>query len=692
VRFINYPSTEGPTSVALGDLNGDGLIDIALAGGLAADGPVSVMFGSGGGAFASPSSLAASGRNVVIADFDRDGKLDMAFIGSGMLSVLIGRGDGTFAPVASYAAGSAPGAMAVGDVNGDRYPDIAVASESSAANGKLTVLLNAGNGTFGAPRSNTVGSIPTGVAIGDLNGDGFADIVVVCEAPETSQADEPNVLVNKGDGTFLAAVRYPMPSPFTSTNKAVAIGDVNHDGSPDIVTAEGVLLNKGHGTFMRNAAPYLCNAPIALADLDGDGTLDIASGWGDVILNTDSGTFAIAAYPLWGGFPSYSLLGVNAAGVAIGDLNRDGRPDIVLATDGGVSVRVNQGPGAFLAPAKYEGAGLPTIGDLNGDGKLDMVASDPAGGVDVFINKGAGILSNPIIYDADTSLAGAASAIGDFNGDNVPDLAVALPSNGGVRILLNEGAGTFAPGVGYPAGSGATTKLVALDLDGDGRLDLVLSTTHDAYATLLFNRGNGVFSAGTTFDTGLIDADVAVEDLNGDGSSDLAVVDAHDVRVFFNNGDGTFPPAVSIAEGHTRGVVGVGDVNGDGFVDLAVASLVERGLSVFLNDGKGHFAPKGTSDSDPGAWSIALADLNGDGRSDIVTSNATGFSTFVNNGDGTFAAAATYPVPYPVNPAVTSVVIADLNGDGRPEVILGDVSSAQDDFYSYGPFVFLNTH
>ena len=338
--------------------------------------------------------------------------------------------------------------------------------------------------------------------------------------------------------SFTAYKRYPLPTGNNEEAEAVAIGDLNGDGRPDLVTVSddpsivSVLLNKGGGSF-RARRDYLVGDgawSVAIGDLNGDGHPDLAVadlnlGGVSVLLNRGDGTFGARREYAVGGDPD---------SIAIGDLNADGRPDLVTVSSDQsiVSVLLNRGDGTFAAKHDYPvsgGANSLAIGDLNGDGKPDLVT----GSVFVLLNNGDGTFGASHAYpvlSGNFFTAGESLAIADLNGDGHPDLAVA---EGAVFVLLNNGDGTFGAGHAYPLLSGegysaGPESLAIGDLNGDGQLDLVTANI-DWHVSLLLNGGAGTFR--TTLDLGAYkcqpteaDRSVAIGDVNGDRRPDLAVV------------------------------------------------------------------------------------------------------------------------------------------------------------------------
>jgi hypothetical protein len=274
---------------------------------------------------------------MAIADLDGDGKLDIVAIDSDVnkIAVLKGNGDGTFqSPVTYDTGGVSAQSVAVGDLNGDKKPEIVVASGQLNNAGSVGVLLNNGNGTFQAAVNYSSGGLPpNSVAIGDINGDGHADIVI-CD----NGSGLVGLLLGNGNGTLQSVISYPAPSAMS-----VVISDVNGDNHPDLVTGQygngaiNVLLNDGKGG-LQPVVSYAFTASsawsVAVQDVNGDGIPDVVvasafacptyckNGSVNILTGNGDGTFRSPT--------TYGSGGPNARSVAIGDINEDGRPDILV--------------------------------------------------------------------------------------------------------------------------------------------------------------------------------------------------------------------------------------------------------------------------------------------------------------------------------------------------------------------------
>ena len=286
----NYEIGDLPGSVALGDLDNDGSLDLAVT--VSGENQIAVLLNQGNGTFqnAVKFSVGDDPSMVAIEDLNQDGDLDLAVANnhSDDVSVLFGNGDGTFNPEVSYAVGNEPKSIAIGDLNGDGDIDVVVANWWDH---NVSILLNHGDGTFQAAFNYAVGDRPGAVAIGDLNGDGAPELVAT-----NVHSDTVSVLVNNNDwnSTFQSAVNYPTGDWPNSG----AIGDLNGDGIPDIAVTNyyaskvAVLLGNGDGSFQKpiHLGAGLYPVSVVAGDLNGDESLDLAVvNWGDanvsVLLN-----------------------------------------------------------------------------------------------------------------------------------------------------------------------------------------------------------------------------------------------------------------------------------------------------------------------------------------------------------------------------------------------------------------------
>jgi hypothetical protein len=396
-----------------------------------------------------------------IADLNGDAKPDIVTanrVGDDV-SVFLNAGYGSFLR-SDYVTSARPGSLAIADLDGDRKPDLVTGGEGDGAGGLVSVLVNSGDGTFDAKRDYPTAATPSAVVIGDLDGDRAPDLAVAMVDKDISGAGGIAVLGNDGDGAFEAWHVYPLGADPAS----IAIGDVNADGSADLATANtyagtvSVLLNDGHGRFpaRRDYATGDWAPSVAIGDLNADGKADLVAGHFDrfvsIFFNQGDGTF---------GVPRQHQTGRYSNDVAIADLNGDGAPDLATANyqSNTVSVLANWGDGSFVARRDYGTAVDPwsvAIADLDGDGKPEVAASsEDADEISVLANT-SGLCTVPGVHKKTLTAAKRAIKRGlcRFGGVRLvyssaipkgrvlsaaPRTGTVLPTGSSVRLLVSRG-------------------------------------------------------------------------------------------------------------------------------------------------------------------------------------------------------------------------------------------------------------
>ena len=550
----NYPTGGYATTVAAGDLNGDGEIDLVVGQGLSV---VLLMLGRGDGTFMAPQVLTDQiwAPSLGLADLNSDGRLDLIVVNTDGSShnqafVLLGNGDGTFRSALMYGAGDETygyGGFAIGDLNGDGRIDLAVPDFGRS---EVAVVPGIGDGGFGPVQRFTVGSNPLSTVIGDFNGDGHPDIASAC--PVYNSLGMVSILLGNGDGTFGVDTRVT-----TGTQPStVEVQDFNGDGYPDIASANfgsatvSVAINQGLGRFgaSNNYAVGPYPASITSAKLDRARGLDLVVA--------DYGTDLISILPGRGDGTFGSQVTVstfpNPNVVAAADLNEDGRPDLIAASGDGTYI-------CFFARSR-------PASKLGG--------TDPPG-ISIQLGLGQGVFGPRT--EIPLGRYPSSLSVGDFNGDGNADLVVADPLARQVWLLIGTGSGAFGPPATVLERIPANMVLVR-DLDRDGRLDLIVAYKDPCDlkggVAVLKGYGDGTFSTRTDYPTPGGSYGVALADLHGNGNFDLVTANGtNTVSIFLGARDGTFVSRADFGTILSPYTVAVGDLDGDGRRDLVVGSL-----------------------------------------------------------------------------------------------------------------------
>ena len=375
------------------------------------------------------------------------------------------------------------------------------------------------------------GYLANSVVVGDLNGDGILDVVVshkcaigdtcpngqgyTCWLSEWCSPGAVGVLLGNGDGTFQPAVTYETDGYIATS---IRLGDLNGDGKLDIAVVNAcgtlpdsnevcpygtvdVMFGKGDGTFGPPLGQVLAGwypVSVSLGDLDGDGHLDMAlanvclvqstcsegdcrceTGSAEVLLNM-GGWFRETIYDSGGPW---------GRSVALADVNRDGKIDVLLANSGSVGVLLGNGDGTLQSAVAYSsgvstsGFGSLAVDDVNEDDKPDVLAAGALGCsngsctyqgvVGVLLGKGDGTFQPTVIYGSGASFASSV-VVSDVNGDSTPDLAVTNDGGRALGVLLGSGDGTFQVPVTFDSGRSMNESVAVGDLNGDGKPDVII--------------------------------------------------------------------------------------------------------------------------------------------------------------------------------------------------------------------------
>ncbi len=688
---LQIPVVEWPVDLVAADFNQDGILDLA---GPTIDNGIIVLLGQPGGTFTNlgygAAFSAANPAAVVAADFNGDGIPDLATSNNGnaaqgpSVTVDLGKGDGTFQDPVQYSVGDAPFSLVAADFTGRRFADGAPVLDLATANshfnfdtgrptagGDVSVLLNNGDGTFQSEVRLPAGSSPFALVAGDFNGDGRADL-----ATANNVSDDLSVLLGKGDGTFAAQQRFAVGS----ASSGLAAGDFDGDGRVDLAATAGgpggsvtALRGLGDGTFQDQVPNPVGPGPVAVitGDLNNDGRADIVTANRDsndisVLLGNGDGTFQ----------PEVRVpVGQAPAGLVAGDFNNDGNLDLAVVNYGSddVSILLGNGDGTFHELRDAQGRPRrPKVGPrpraivagrFQGGlfGNLDLAVANSGfddalgrlgpGSVSVLLGQGDGTF----MAESPVSVGGPAQPFtpvalvaGNFNGDLATDLAT-LSSGisdtfgqfpGEVAVLLGNGDGTFTPRPPFSAVSYPPLGLAVAGSHADSgsflgvTSDLVVTGGFDGLtgsAALFLGQGDGTFAipgGDRRFPTGsapvaAVATDLGADFLGEDPGLVIANRDSGDLSVFRSKPDGTLAPVSSVSVGGAPRALAVDDFNNDDIPDLAVASgFPGNNVSVLLGLGGGTFAAPGTVSA--ARATPLLADVNGDGRPDVVSVSQDG--------------------------------------------------------------------
>ena len=689
---VNYSVGNNPYACALGDLNGDGKQDIAVANN--SSNTISVLKGNGDGTFGAKTDYEVALRpyGVVTVDLNGDGKLDIVtgaatFSLSSNVSVFLGNGDGTFQSRIDYAFSaffsgvSPPNSILASDLNNDGKSDVVAVNGSGA-----TVFLGNGDGTLNPPVRYDSSSVATSLVVGDVNVDGKIDLAV------SNFGSGPNgvvsIMLGKGDGTFFPPVNYASaPRPF-----ALVKGDFNADGKIDLATAD-----------------------------DQVGTISVLLGNGD-------GTFQA--------FVTYATGGFSPFGLSIGDFNGDGKSDLVVSANimGGLSILKGNGDGTFQKSVNFQvGGSFATVFDLNGDGKPDIItAHQLANSVAVLINQ--------------TGPYNISGTVRDSN--SVPLSGVTVRLTGGAPVVVNTDAtGTYAfndltAGQTYTVTPTRTNYTFApfnqtftnlssnMSVDFVGTLNTysISGTVRDISSNVM--AGVSMTLSGSMSGTMVTGSDGRYAFTNLPAGGNYTVTPSLSKFMFsppfstsnnlssnrivnFTGRDATFTISGSVTNVDTgfssidnftmvltgtRTGTALTSSSGYSFSELPVdgdytvtaySSAANRLFTNYLllpptsrsftdlsSNVTANFSAKrlGFSTGNFNPLGIARGDLNGDGNLDVAVATTTGNNIHVllGNGDGTLQPQVSYTADG--NPA--SIVIADFDGDGKADVASANSSSS----------------
>lgn len=624
------------------DFDADGDADLVAT---VADNTVAVLTNRGDGFTPGPRfALSHSGLRALIADVDDDGRAEYLAVGpAGVTTFFTSRtATRTVTSTLTGAAGRTA-RFATGDFTGDGKADL-VFTQLAGDGGIARPFKGNGDGTFTPVPTITISSIPNGLDLGDVTGDGKEDLIVA--------VGSNGVEMYPADGLGAFGARTSMVNNRSAVS--VAAADVDGDGRDDVISRGGNTLSHA---VLRSSSAYAaesitCAETLRVVDLDGDGKLDTVGSSVEVCRNAGDGTFVRG----W--------RGTTALTVAVADFDRDGKADLATASaSDNVTVYYGNGDGTFRGATKLRTNTLPRqplTGDLNNDGRLDIVSTGNS--VEIFIAAADGTFQ----FRGDYSSSFTA-VIGEFTGDAHRDIL-------GPRTLwVGNGTGEFAA---QPIDISADV-LLAADLNRDGRSDVVGASRHGAITVLL-----APALAPVLYEAGHTPGALAVVDVNSDSIPDVltagkepaAAGGTSSIRLRRGRADGTLAESTVVRTlPATRDLV-ADDIDGDGRVDLLVTAADGKQESIVMlrGNGDGTFVqwqsiPLPAHENEFADVVIVTGDFNGDRRRDIAAKiiEIGDLWLFLQQSDATFVATA----PFSEGDHLGGMAAADLNGDGADDLL-----------------------
>ena len=760
----------GTFAVTVGDFNGDGKSDLAAAN--YTDNTVTVLLGDGTGGFTasatSPFAVGSEPYSLAVGDLDGDGNQDLAIANSSdsTVTVLLGNGAGGFtaavAPVGgAYTVGANPGSVVVADLNGDGLLDLVTANGGDST---ATVLLGGQAATTSVLSTTSPLTIDIGQSVP----------LTLTLSPTAPAFDAPTGTVTFSDGATVLGTATQTSSPFTFTTASLALGShtltaayggdarslpsTSNTITIQVDTAQTITFAPlGNVTFgvspftisatassgltvsFASATPAVCTVSVNTVTIVTGGLCSTTASQSgnssytpaapvtqsfnvtgasqtitfDAIPNQIFGVspFAIEARSS-SGLPitftpttplplvcktASGLVTLLSAGTCSITVSQAGNVNFTAATPVTQSFTVNaakpsSGLNAAVGSPLTAGASPQSVavGDFNGDGFPDFAVANGTGGtVTVWLGNGSGGFTAATGSPFAVGASPYSVVVGDFNGDGIPDLATANGGSNTVTVLLGNST-NFSGAFGFTAATGSPflvgnepASLAVGDFNGDGIPDLAVANFSDSTITVLLGSNGGGFTAAANspFTVGTKPGSVAVGDFNGDGFQDLATSNfgSNNVTVLLGNGSGGFtaaPNSPFTAGTGTLSIV-VGDFNGDGFQDLAATNYTSNNVTVLLGSGLGGFTAAANSPFTVGTnpYSIVGGDVNGDGFQDLAIANFTDSTVtlLLGTGSGGFAAAPGSPFTVGTNPE--SIATADFNGDSIPDLVTANSGS-----------------
>ncbi|UJR11996.1 hypothetical protein I4U23_016174 [Adineta vaga] len=687
-----------PHSIAVGDFNNDGLLDMVVPN--SGTNCIGVFLRDSNNTFKDQMIYSTGIRSipysVAVADFNHDQRLDIAVanFGTNNVGIFLSTINSTFSSQTIFSTRSSrPRYIATSDFNNDTIIDIAVVNHGT---NDIGILLGDGNGNFVNWKTFSTGfdSLPYSLAISDVNHDGQPDLVVV-----NFGTRNVGLFLGNRDGSFQSQMIIDIDH--NSQPYSVTLADLNQDTHIDIVVVSSntdkiiVLLGFGTGYFFlsneystgNNSSPRSA----VISDFDNDTKVDIAVityGSSSVILFLGHGNGIFSD-----GMIYYTSIDSQPYAMTSCDFNNDTQMDIstVNYDYNYVDIVLTYRNYSFLNQITYGITGINpnpksiTVIDLNNDNRLDViVANYNTSEMSVFLGINNGTFSIPTSFSTGSDTGLCAIVLGDFNNDKLIDIVVANDKTNNIAVFLGYGDGNFSdePISSYD-GNIQPSAIDAGDLNKDDRLDFVIVNQQFGFIRIFFGDGDGQFSEQPIYfvDSKAEPVWVRIADFNNDNFSDIAIVNrvAGTVGLFLGSSNNTFVyrTVFSVGTGAGPNAAAIGDLNDDGRMDIVVNIYYNRAFEVLLGQGDGTFVSKTRYSIDSLArpsWST-IADWNNDNQLDIIVSSCDTNNIFVfyGFGDGTFRTGRTYFTGS--NSCPLSNAAGDFNKDELLDIVTANTNS-----------------
>jgi len=730
--LTNFSVGNQPVAIKLGDFNGDGKQDIAVANSNASpSGTVSILLGNGDGTFGNATSYATGNfpNAIAVADFNRDGKQDLAVANGGnTVSILIGNGDGTFAPAVNYfgTSGIQPVDVVVGDFNRDGTQDLAIAIPGSL---NLAVSLGNGDGTFDDVITYT-GTGSWSLTTDDFNRDGKQDLAL-----SNRTGNSVSILLGNGDGSFGTALNYSTGA----TPQGVISGDFNRDGRRDLA-----VVNFGSGTvsILLNQIPP---ADLSVGIIDSPDPATVGANLTYTITVANSGTVDatgvvlndplpasvqfISATTSQGSCTTPAVGSTGTVNCTLGTVSSSTPVTVTIVVNpiiSGFVINTVTVSGNEVVPSAGNNTAVATtainpppaflttslVNIVNGSPYTQLLAFSGGTG-NLTCSFAGGTLPSGLSIASDCAIEGTSTVNGtnnftvrvtDANGiftDQSFSIVVSPLSTANVAFTTTP-LPTCTPGpcsppaiAGKPYGATNGNSQVAIaDFDRDGIQDIAVtsSATDKVYILLgkddyaVVNQEYDIISdlgGGGAFA-------IAVSDFNGDGNPDLAITHmAYYLKILLGNGNGTFQAADTYPAGNQAQTLAIGDFNNDGLPDVVVGNVQSASILVYIGGDNPNTPPESRVElfkeivlkdlSTVGRpKSVAVGDFNRDGLQDLAFVNwgALDNSISIMFGNGQTGSYFSAPIKYAAGTSPSGLAIGDFNEDGIQDIaVANDISN-----------------